>query len=149
MMTSVRNRSLLNQITYMHLKGLITHFQKMILFIMQWLTVSEILGFEVKDILLYFCWVGIFFDILIANISWTVAQTTINHINFWKSIMSSFRCIYVNCFNRLRFLTEVSTKLQKSYFFGQFKDHNSQVTPFFSSSFSALTDCNIHFCIWK
>ena len=30
--------------------------------------------------LLNFCWVSIIFDILIANISWTVAQTTINHI---------------------------------------------------------------------
>ena len=27
--------------------------------------------------------------------------------------MRTFRCIYVNCFNRLRFLAEVSTKLKK------------------------------------
>ena len=62
-------------------------------------------------ILLKFCWVSIFFDILIANISWTVAQTPKNHSIFWKSVMRTFRCIYVNCFNRLRFLAEVSTKL--------------------------------------
>ena len=34
--------------------------------------------------------------------------------------------IYVNCFNRLRFLAEVSTKLHKMHFFGQFKDRNSE-----------------------
>ena len=78
-----------------------------------------------RRILLNFCWVSIFFDILIANISWTVAQTPINYSIFWKSVMRTFRCIYVNCFNRLRFLAEVSTKLQKMHFFRQFKDHNS------------------------
>ena len=36
--------------------------------------------------LLNFCWVSIVFDILIANISWTVAQTPINHIIFWKTV---------------------------------------------------------------
>ena len=64
-----------------------------------------------RRILLNFCWVSIFFDILIANISWTVAQTPINHSIFWKIVMRTFRYIYVNCFNRLRFLAEVSTKL--------------------------------------
>ena len=71
---------------------------------------------------------SIFFDILIANISWTVAQTPVNHINFWKSVMRTFRCIYTSCFNRLRFLAENSTKLQKMNFFGQFKDHLAQET---------------------
>ena len=75
--------------------------------------------------LLNFCWVSIVFDILIANISWTVAQTPINHIIFWKTVIKTFRSIYVNCFNILRFLAEVSTKLQKIHFFGQFKDYNS------------------------
>ena len=32
-LTSARNETLLKQFTYMHLKGLVTHFQKMILFI--------------------------------------------------------------------------------------------------------------------
>ena len=64
-----------------------------------------------RRILLNFCWISIFFDILIANISWTVAWTPINHTIFWKSGKRTFRCIYVNCFNRLRFLAEVSTKL--------------------------------------
>ena len=62
-------------------------------------------------ILLNFCWVSIFFDILITNISWTVARTLINHTIFWKSVMRTFRCIYVNYFSKLRFLAEVNTKL--------------------------------------
>ena len=64
-----------------------------------------------RRILLNLCWVSIFFDISIANISWVVAQTSINHGIFWKRVMRTFRCIYVNCFNRLRFFAEVSTKL--------------------------------------
>ena len=75
--------------------------------------------------LLNSCWVNIVFDNLIADISWMVAQTPINHIIFWKTVIRTFRFIYVNCFNRLRFLAEVSTKLQKMHFFVQFKDHNS------------------------
>ena len=63
-----------------------------------------------RRILLNFSWVSIFFGILIANISWTVAQITIIHSIFWKNVMRTSRCIYVNCFNRLRFLAEVSTK---------------------------------------
>ena len=69
-------------------------------------------------ILLNFCWVSIFFDTLIANISWTVAQTSVNDTIFSKSVMRTLRCIYVNCFNRLRFLAEVSIKLWKMHFFG-------------------------------
>ena len=78
-----------------------------------------------RGILLNFFWFCIFFYILIASISWTVAETPISHIISWKSVMRTFRCIYVNYFNRFRFLAEVSIKLQKIYFFGQFKDHNS------------------------
>ena len=40
--------------------------------------------------------------------------------------MKIFRSTYVSCFIRLRFLAEVSTKLQKMHFFGQFKDYNSE-----------------------
>ena len=39
--------------------------------------------------------------------------------------MKIFRSIYINCFNRLRYLAEVSTKLQKMHVFIQFKDYNS------------------------
>ena len=62
-------------------------------------------------ILLNFWWVSICLDILIANISWIVALTPINHSIFWKSVMRTIRCIYVNCFNRLGVFAEVSTKL--------------------------------------
>ena len=74
--------------------------------------------------LLNFCWVSIVFDNLIP-ISWTVAQTPINHIIFWKTVIRTFRFIDVNCFNRLRFLAGVSTKSQKMHFFGKLKDQNS------------------------
>ena len=75
----------------------------------------------------------------------TVAQTPIRHIIFWKIVIRTFRSIYVNCFSRLRFLAEVSTKLQKMDLFAQFKGHNSgrkygneTNDPIFSSTFSVL-----------
>ena len=61
----------------------------------------------------------------ITNISKTVSHTIINNTIFWNCVTRPFRCIYVNCFNKLRFLAEVRTILQKMYFFRQFKDHNS------------------------
>ena len=48
MLTSASNVSLLEQFTYIHLKDLVTHFQKMLLFTMPWPTASDILGFEIK-----------------------------------------------------------------------------------------------------
>ena len=90
-LTSARNLSRLNQFTYMHLKGLVTHFQKSVLFIILWLTVSEVWAFEVEKFLRNFCWVSIFFVILIANISWTVAQTPIKHNIFWNSVIENFQ----------------------------------------------------------
>ena len=65
----------------MHLKGLVTHFQKMVLFIMLWLTVLEVLGFEVEELFLISADLASF-DILITNISWTVPQTATNHTIF-------------------------------------------------------------------
>ena len=74
-----------------------------------------------------------------------MALTSRNLIIFWKTVIRTFRLIYVNCFNRLRFLAEANIKLQKMYFFGQFKDYNSERKhgnwtndPIFSSNFSAL-----------
>ena len=97
-----------------------------------------------------------FFRFLFFNISWTVARTPIKNTIFWKSMMRSFRWIEINGFNRFRFLAEASTNVQKMHYFGQFKDQNSgrkkgvrQMSPFFSSTFRALTVCDIHFCIWK
>ena len=76
-----------------------------------------------RGILLNFCWVTSLV-ILIANISWTVVQTPINYIIFWKSEMRTFRCKCVNCFNRLWFLADVRAKLRKFHFFRQFEDYN-------------------------
>ena len=109
-----------------------------------------------KRNLLNFCWFSIFPNILIANISWTVAESPKNHTIFWKSVMRTFRCIYENCFQRLRFLAEVSTKLHEMHPFRIFKDHNSvrkhgssTNDPIFSPTFATPTVCNIHICIWK
>ena len=123
-LTSARNMILLQQITYMYLKGLVTHFQKMVLFIMLWLTITRYWGLKSKNFV-KFLLSQHFFDILMSNFSWTVVQVPINHIIFWKSVMRNVRCIYVYCFNRFRFLPEISTKLQKMHFFGQFKDDSS------------------------
>ena len=74
-------------------------------------------------------------------ISWTMVQTPINHIMFWKSVMKTFRCIYVYSLDRLIFLAEVSTKLQKILFFWTI--YGQQLRK------ETLTVCNFHFCIWK
>ena len=39
----------IKQFAYIHLEGLVTHFQKMVLFIMLWITVLEILAFEIEE----------------------------------------------------------------------------------------------------
>ena len=49
MLISSRNLCLLKQFACICLKGLVTHIQKMVLFIMLWRTVLEILGFGVKE----------------------------------------------------------------------------------------------------
>ena len=139
----------------MHLKGLVMHFQEMVLFIMLWLTVRRYYSFKPKNFV-KFLQSQHFFDILIANTSWTLAKTPINHVIFWMSVMRIFRCIYVNYFNGLRFLAKINTKFQKMQILRQFKDHNSGCKygnstndSIFLSAFSTLSFCNIHFCIWK
>ena len=91
---------------------------------------------------------------LTTNISWTVGQTPINYIIFWKSVIRTFRCIHVKFFNRLRFLDEVyckkCTSLNNLRTITQEGNMEArEMTPFFSSPFSALTVCNSHFCISK
>ena len=122
MLNSARNLSLLKSLQICIRKVSLRTFQKIVFFIMRWCTVSKILKIWGRQILLSYCRVSILFDILIASISWTVAQTPIDHIIFRKSIMRTFRYIYTNCFNRLRFLAENNTKLRKMNSFGQFKD---------------------------
>ena len=105
------------QLTYMHLKGLVMHFREIVLFIILWPTVSKMLRFESKKFVNFLLSQHLF-DVLIANISWTVARTLINHVICWMILMRTFRCIYINCFNRLTFLAEIMQ------FFEQFKNHN-------------------------
>ena len=75
----------------------------------------------------------------------TVSHSIINNTNFWKCVTRPFRCIYVNCFNRLRFLAEVSTNLQKIHFLDNLRTitqegsmETKQMTSFFSCTFSNL-----------
>ena len=44
-----KKSSPLKQFTYMHLEGLVTHVQKIIMFIMLWLTVLEISVFTIEE----------------------------------------------------------------------------------------------------
>ena len=88
------------------------------------------------------------------NIFETVSHSIIN--NAKKCITRTFKCIYVNCFNRLRFLAEVISKLQNMHFLDNLRTttqegsmETRQMIPFFSSTFSNLTVCNVHFWIWK
>ena len=90
------------------------------------------------------------------NISERVSYRIINKTISWRCVTRPFRGMYVNCFNRFRFLAEVSTKLQKMHFLDNLKTitqeenmETRQMTLFFSSTFSDLTVCNIHFWIWK
>ena len=39
--------------------------------------------------------------------------------------MRTFRCVYINCYNSIRFFVDISKKLEKGYNFWKFKDHNS------------------------
>ena len=88
------------------------------------------------------------------NISEAVSHSIVNNTIFWKCVTRPFRCIYVNYFNKLRFFAEVSKKLQKCTFLDNLRTitqegnkETRQMTPFFSSNFSDLTVCNIHFWI--
>ena len=97
-------------------------------------------------ILLNFCWVSTFFDILFFNIcKLLISRTPIKDTIFWKSMMRSFRWIEINCFNRFRFLAEVSTNLQKCSLLANLRTITQEGKRklgkwphFFSSAFCAL-----------
>ena len=81
---------------------------------------------------------SIIFDILIANISWAVGQTPVNHIIFWKSVMRTFRCIYRNFFS---FLLKSAQNFKKCTFLDNLRTltqeenmETRQKVPFFSST---------------
>ena len=44
-----KDLSVIQQFTYMHLKGLVTHFQKMLLFTILWFDAFKILVFEIEE----------------------------------------------------------------------------------------------------
>ena len=105
----------LKKLRYMHLKVLITLFQKIIWFAGVWATAHEILAIKISKMIL--CRnskkISSFSN---PNISKTVSHRIINNTISWKCITRPFRYIHVNCFKRLRYLAEVSTKLQKCTF---------------------------------
>ena len=155
MLTSARNLSLLKQFLYMDLIVLITVFQKIIWFIVVWATVHEILAIKISKTMLT---PEKFNNSLISNtnIFKALSHSIVNNNIFWKCLTRPFRCIFVNCFNILRFSCWGQHKIEKVYFFRQFKDHSSgsehenyKNDPIFSSTFSILPACNIHFWIWK
>ena len=55
----------------------------------------------------------------------TLSRSIINNTNFCKCVTRPFRCMHVNCFNQLRYLADVSTKLQKMHFL----DNLRTITP--------------------
>ena len=55
----------------------------------------------------------------------TLSRSIINNTNFCKCVTRPFRCMHVNCFNQLRHLPDVSTKLQKMHFL----DNLRTITP--------------------
>ena len=89
-------------------------------------------------------------------ISKIVCQSIINNTIFWKHVTRPFRCMYINCFNRLILLLQSAQICKKMHFFDNFRTitlegnmKTRQMTPFFSSAFPTLAVCNIHFWIWK
>ena len=134
-LTWARNLSLLKQVTLMDLKVLIILFQKMVWFIGVWATDHETLVIKIQTR----CWRGRHF------VKFFDFKQCVK-----KCVTRIFRHISVNCFNRLRFLAEVSSNLQKCTFLDNFstitQEGNTktrQMTLFSSSTFSDLTFCII------
>ena len=133
-------------------EGIVMHSQKMVQFIILWLTVFEsdslkvesdrlkVTGF-VKSLLSQYL-----FESLTINISRMVAQTHINKVIFCNSVMRTFRRIYVNCFNKLSFFANINRKMQEIHFFGQFKDHKSQEGNQANDTISSSTFSDVPVC---
>ena len=118
-----------------------TFFEKMTWFIVVWTLVHEILAIKISKKMLT---QQIFNKFL--------RLQTLNNTIFWNCVKRPFICIYVNWFNRPRFLA-VSTKLQKMYFLDNLRtisqEENRDTRKMTQSTFSALTGSKIHFWIWK
>ena len=138
-LTLARNLSQLKQFTWMYLKVLITLFLKMIWFVGVWATIHWQLRYQ------RWCWLSRYFTIFLMSnpkIPETVSHSIVNNTIFWNCLTRPFRCIYVNCFNRLIFRAEVSIKLQKRTFLNNLRTITQewnmevrQMTPFFNLLF--------------
>ena len=118
-----------------------TFFEKMTWFIVVWTLVHEILAIKISKKMLT---QQIFNKFL--------RLQTLNNTIFWNCVKRPFICIYVNWFNRPRFLA-VSTKLQKMHFLDNLRtisqEENRDTRQMTQSTFSALTGFKNHFWIWK
>ena len=141
-LTSAKNLSLLKQFKYIYIWKILSCIFKKWCCLLCYDYFEEIMVWS-RTILLNFCWVSISHDILSAYISLTLAQTPVNHITLYKSVMRAFRCINVDWVNRFRFLAEVSTKLQKMHFLDNLRTttqegklETQQMIPFFHLLFA-------------
>ena len=109
--------------------------------------------------MLNFCWVSTSLDILFFNINilWTVnISDPYKKYYFLKEHDEVLQMDRNEFFNIFRLFAEISTNLQKCTILGNLRTRTQekkmeirQMTQFFSSTFSALIVCDIHFCIWK
>ena len=138
-------------------KGLVLYFQKMAIVYSAMTYCCGDIRVGSQIVLLNFYWLGILFDILIENISWTAAQTPINHIISWKSVVRTLRCNIKISLTDLGFLPNSAQTCKECTFLHNLRattqEENTktrQIISFYlSSTFSTLTVCKIHFCIWK
>ena len=94
-------------------------------------------------------------NVFYANIFLTLIHSIISNTIYWKSARNkTFRMLYINSYNRPRFLAAVCIKLQKENNFWQFKDYswkkshaNWTSDPIFFVHF--FTVCEIILCIRK
>ena len=104
---------------FIYLKVLITFFHKNCIVYntkAQWLVDINVRSWR---ILFHFCWVSIFFDVLILDMSWAVGQALANHLifrktNFRINIYKFLWKTYIYCWN-------LSIKLQKMLSFRNLK----------------------------
>ena len=98
-------------------------FQKIVCFTGVWATVHVILRNKISRVLNQEKFNEI--QHLQTLISPKLCHTIITNTNFKKSETNNFKCICINCFNNLRFVADISKKIQKRDNFWQLKDHNS------------------------
>ena len=111
---SARNLSLLKQLVYMHLKVLITLFQKMMPL---WATAHKLLAIEISKSMLTVQWINKIWRLQTFNISETVRHIIMNITIFWKCVTRPLGRTCVTCFNRLKnFLLSSALNFKKLTF---------------------------------